>query len=81
MGLDLSVLPVSVAGDRITGPPAEQSDAGVGYREMRITLAVDIDTDDQMLGGWLTAVEECCALCETLFEATPSIIAVSNRET
>ncbi|AFK19096.1 OsmC family peroxiredoxin [Haloferax mediterranei ATCC 33500] len=81
MGFELADLTISVAGDvdpRVY--KGDNTDARAGYQEIRVVLDIDADVNDQTVAEWVERVEERCPVCDNIFESTPSITAVSNRE-
>ncbi|ELZ91247.1 OsmC family protein [Haloferax mucosum ATCC BAA-1512] len=81
MGFELADLVVSVAGDVDPRVYKGEHDGGrAGYREIRVVLDIDADIDDQTVANWVEMVEKRCPVCDNVFESTPSITALSTRE-
>ncbi|KAB1194453.1 OsmC family peroxiredoxin [Haloferax sp. MBLA0076] len=76
MGLELTDLVVTVEAD--TDPRGDDG-AASGFREIRVSLDADTDADDETVAEWFQTTEARCPVCDTIFEATPSITAVRNR--
>ncbi|PSP82355.1 osmotically inducible protein OsmC [Halobacteriales archaeon QS_1_68_17] len=78
MDLDVEGLEATVEGDidyaRFKG---EETDARSGLQDVRITLSVDADADDETLSEWLAAVEDRCPVTDTLTGGTG--LAVERR--
>jgi uncharacterized OsmC-like protein len=77
--IDVEGLEATVEGDidysRYKG---EQTDARAGLQDVRVTLTVDADADDETLAAFGAAVEERCPVSETLANGTD--VGVTVRE-
>ncbi|MFC6987960.1 OsmC family protein [Haloplanus sp. GCM10025708] len=49
-----------------------------GYEEIRVTVDVDTDADEETLDGWIATVEERCPVTDNLRYETPLDISVST---
>jgi len=71
MGVDIEGLEAAVEGDidysRYKG---EETDARAGLQNVRVTLTVDADADEETLADLLAEVERRCPVSETLSNGT-----------
>ncbi|MDX1747982.1 MAG: OsmC family protein, partial [Halobacteriales archaeon] len=59
MGIDIEELEVTVEGDvDYSSYKGEETEARPGVQEVRISLSVDSDADEETLAEWLSRVEE-----------------------
>ena len=71
MGIELEELTGTIEGDvDYAAFLGEETDARAGFQDVRISLAVAADADDETLEAWLEAVEQRCPVSDTVENGT-----------
>lgn len=79
MGIDIEGLEATIEGgvdySRYKG---EETDARTGVQELRISLSVDSDADEETISEWLSRVEERCPVTDNVGNETPVRVSVER---
>ena len=71
MDLELEALSATIEGDVDYAAFRGEADAArAGFQDVRITLDVEADADEETLETWLAAVEERCPVSDTVENGT-----------
>ena len=80
MGFEIRSFEVDIEGELNPAKfMGKSNEPRAGYENIKATMKVDTDADEETLGEWLRVVEERCPVSDNLANATPLSINYRSR--